>query len=188
MKKSIMAQALIFPTPVFVLGTYDKGGKPNAATFAWGGIASSKPASVSVAVRPSRYTYEALLERKSFTVNLPTYKHVDEADYFGMVSGRNADKFAATGLTPVKSEFVDAPYIEEFPYALECAVTHTIDLGVHILFIGEVKNVIVDESIDSSGNFISDLGILTFDSSSRQYRVPGNVAAAAFECGRRFIK
>jgi flavin reductase (DIM6/NTAB) family NADH-FMN oxidoreductase RutF len=188
MKKSIKAQSLVFPTPVFVLGTYDKDGKPNAATFAWGGIASSDPPSVSVAVRPSRYTYEALIERKAFTVNLPTARHVGEADYFGMVSGRKADKFAITGLTPVKGKVVDAPYIEEFPYALECVVTHTIDLGVHTLFIGEIKNMIVDESVDDSGNHISDLGILTFDSSSRQYRLPGAVAEMAFECGKHFGK
>jgi flavin reductase (DIM6/NTAB) family NADH-FMN oxidoreductase RutF len=111
MKKSIQPQALLFPNPVIVICTYDADGKPNAATFAWGGIASSAPPAISIEVQKPRYTYDALMNRKAFTANLVPAKYAAEADYFGLVSGRNVDKFAATGLTAVRSEVVDAPYI-----------------------------------------------------------------------------
>jgi flavin reductase (DIM6/NTAB) family NADH-FMN oxidoreductase RutF len=182
MKKSLGARSLIYPNPVLVVCTYDENGKANGATLAWGGIASSGPSAVSIAVQPIRYTYEALLKRRAFTVNLAPAKYAAEADYFGIVSGRDYDKFAETGLTAVRSELVDAPYIAEFPYALECVVTHTLDLGVHTLFIGEVKDVKSDA--DSWGDF----DLLTFDAASRDYRIPGKAVAKAFDSGKKFIK
>jgi len=184
MKKNINPGSLIFPNPVLVACTYDADGKANAATLAWGGIASSKPAAVSIAVQPVRYTYEALMNRKAFTLNLVTAKYAAEADYFGIASGRNADKFAITGLTPVRSDVVDAPYIEEFPYALECVVTHTLDLGMHTLFIGEIRGTKVDESAE---NLWQGYDILTWDAATRDYRLPGESAGRAFDIGKKFI-
>ncbi|MDR2505136.1 MAG: flavin reductase family protein [Oscillospiraceae bacterium] len=185
MKKSVGARSLIYPNPVLVVCTYDENGKANAATLAWGGVASSGPSAVSIAVQPIRYTYGALMSRRAFTVNLAPAKYAEEADYFGMVSGRDFDKFAETGLTPVKSELVDAPYIAEFPCSLECVVTHTLDLGVHTLFIGEVKDVKMDESASDTW---SEFDLLTFDALTRDYRAPGKSVAKAFEAGRKFIK
>jgi flavin reductase (DIM6/NTAB) family NADH-FMN oxidoreductase RutF len=183
MKKTIQPQALLFPNPVLVICTSDADGKPNAATFAWGGIASSAPPAISVAVQKPRYTYDALMNRKAFTANLVPAKYAAEADYFGLVSGRNADKFAKTGLTAVRSEVVDAPYIAEFPYALECEVTHTLDLGRHILFIGEVKGTIVDDGTPDmwGGNVIS------WNAATRAYFTQGETVATAFESGKKFL-
>ena len=70
-----------------------------------------------------------------------------QADYFGLVSGRNTDKFAATKLTPVKSTLVDAPYVKEFPLVLECKLVHVAELGLHTQFVGEVIDVKTDESV-----------------------------------------
>lgn len=145
MKRSLGSRTLLYPTPVLVVGTYDEAGRPNVMTAAWGGVVNSKPASVGVAVRKERATYDALVARGAFTVSLPDRAHADAANYIGTVSGRTVDKFAATGLTPQRAEFVDAPFVAEFPLALECAVTHAIDLGSHTLFIGEVKDVKIDE-------------------------------------------
>jgi flavin reductase (DIM6/NTAB) family NADH-FMN oxidoreductase RutF len=184
-KKSIGAKSLIFPNPVLVVCTYDANGKANAATLAWGGIASSGPAAVSIAVQPSRYTYAALMNRKAFTVNLATAKYAAEADCFGLVSGRDYDKFAVTGLTPVKSDLVDAPIIAEFPYSLECVVAHTLDLGMHTLFIGEIKDAKIEEG---AAELWSGFELLTFDAASRDYRIPGRAVAKAFESGKKFIK
>jgi flavin reductase (DIM6/NTAB) family NADH-FMN oxidoreductase RutF len=175
---------LIFPNPVLVVCTYDANGKANAATLAWGGVASSGPSAVSIAVQPRRYTYEALMSRKAFTVNLTPAKYVAEADYFGIASGRDDDKFAVTGLTPVRSELVDAPYIAEFPYSLECVVTHTLDLGVHTLFIGEIKDVKIDADAADWGGF----DLLIYDAAKREYRLPGKAIAKGFDVGRKFIK
>ncbi|GHS96959.1 flavodoxin [Synergistales bacterium] len=184
MKKSIGVKSLIYPNPVLVVCTYDAAGKANAATLAWGGIASSGPAALSIAVQPPRYTYAALMSRKAFTVNLTPAKYAAEADYFGLVSGRDVDKFAATGLTPVKSDLVDAPLIAEFPYSLECVVKHTLDLGMHTLFIGEIKDV---KAEGEASDIWSDFELLTFDAGSREYRAPGKAIAKAFESGKKFI-
>src|SRR4030066_2352802 len=124
MKKSMGAKTLVFPTPVWVVGTYDQAGKPNMMTVAWGGICCSMPPCIAVSLRKATYTYGSLMERKAFTVNVPSEDYVKEADYIGLASGRDVDKFAATGLTAVKSDLVDAPYVKEFPLILECKVIH----------------------------------------------------------------
>jgi flavin reductase (DIM6/NTAB) family NADH-FMN oxidoreductase RutF len=146
MKRSLGAQTWLYPTPVLVIGTYDPHDRPNAMTVAWGGICCSQPPCVAVSVRKSRHTYANLMHHRAFTVNIPSENQVKIADYFGMASGKTVDKFAATGLTPVKSSLVAAPYISEFPLILECQVVHTYDLGIHSQFIGEILDVKVDEN------------------------------------------
>ncbi|MBW2442079.1 MAG: flavin reductase family protein [Deltaproteobacteria bacterium] len=147
MKRSIGAKTLVYPTPVFVVGTYDKDGKPNVMTAAWGGICCSKPPCVAVSLRKTRYSFDNIIARKAFTINIAPEKYVKESDYFGIVSGRNKDKLAAAGLTPVKSDLVDAPFIEEFPFALECRLLDRIEIGVHIQFIGEIVDIKADEAV-----------------------------------------
>jgi flavin reductase (DIM6/NTAB) family NADH-FMN oxidoreductase RutF len=187
-KRSLGVTNLVFPNPVFIVCTYDEAGRANAINLAWGGVASSGPEAVSIAVRPSRHTHAALLQRRAFTLNLPSERYVAEADYFGIVSGRDVDKFAATGLTPVRGTHVDAPLIEEFPYGLECEVTQTLDLGAHTLFIGAVRDVKASpEFLDADGVFDTEAaGILTYDVMSRQYRLPGELVAPAFNIGKKF--
>ena len=146
MKTSLGPRTLVYPTPVFIVGTYDDEDKPNVMAVAWGGICCSKPPCVSIAVRKATYTYGNLVARKAFTVSIPSCEHVAAADYFGMASGRDEDKFAVTGLTPVRSEVVDAPYVDEFPLALECSIVHVAELGLHTLFVGEIKDVKAEES------------------------------------------
>jgi flavin reductase (DIM6/NTAB) family NADH-FMN oxidoreductase RutF len=147
MKKSLGSRALAFSTPVWVVGTYDKDGKPNVMTAAWGGICCSKPACVCVSLRKHRYSYNNIVDRQAYTISIPSEKFAKETDYFGIVSGRNTDKFSATGLTAVKSDLVDAPYIDNFPLVLECKVLHTIEIGVHTQFIGEIMDVKADEAV-----------------------------------------
>lgn len=138
MKKSIGAKTIVYPTPVFIVGTYDESGKPNAMNVAWGGISCSSPPCVSISVREATYTHGNIVNKKAFTVNIPSENYIREADYFGIASGKNGDKFAATGLTPVKSELVDAPYIKEFPLALECKLVNATEIGLCTSFTGEI--------------------------------------------------
>src|SRR4030042_6314933 len=111
MKKSIGPRTLAFPTPVWVVGTYDVNGKPNAMTAAWVGICCSRPPCVAVSLRKATYSHGNIVQRKAFTVNVPSDKYVKETDYIGIASGRDANKFSATKLTPVRSDLVDAPYV-----------------------------------------------------------------------------
>ncbi len=96
MKKSLGAKTIVYPTPVFIVGTYDEDGKPDVMAAAWGGISCSQPPCVSISLQKQRYTYKNIVERKAFTINIPSENHVKEADYFGMVSGRDEDKFSKT--------------------------------------------------------------------------------------------
>ncbi len=147
MKKSFGAKTLVFPTPVWIVGTYDSNGSPNMMAAAWGGICCSKPPCVAVSLREATYTYRSIMDRKAFTVSVPSEEHCREADYVGIASGRNVDKFAATGLTPVKSDLVDAPYVGEFPLVLECRLLRTVEIGLHTQFIGEIADVKAEESV-----------------------------------------
>jgi hypothetical protein len=121
MKKSLGAKTLVYPAPVFVVGTYDSQGKPNVMTASWGGICCSQPPCVAVSLRKATYTYGNIVERKAFTISIPSEVNVAAADHFGLVSGRDEDKFATAKLTPVRSDLVDAPYVKEFPMIVEYA-------------------------------------------------------------------
>jgi flavin reductase (DIM6/NTAB) family NADH-FMN oxidoreductase RutF len=158
MKTSLGAKTFLYPTPVLIVGTYDAGGEPNAMAVAWGGICCSKPPCLNISVRKATYSYGNLMEKKAFTVSIPSTDRAAEADYFGVASGRDADKFAAAGLTPVRSQVVDAPYVGEFPLVLECKVVHTTELGLHTLFVGEILDVKAEEScLDQEGKLSADL-------------------------------
>ncbi len=147
MKKSVGAHTIVFPHPVFIVCTYDANGKPNAMAAAWGGICCSKPPCVAVSLRKATYSYSSIRSSGAFTVNIPSQAQIREADYFGMVSGRDADKFKASGLTAVKSDRVNAPFIAEFPLALECKLAHEFELGLHTQFVGEIVDIKADEEV-----------------------------------------
>jgi flavin reductase (DIM6/NTAB) family NADH-FMN oxidoreductase RutF len=146
MKTSLGPKTLAYPTPVYIVGTYDAAQRPNVMAVAWGGICCSKPPCLAIAVRAATYTHGNLLERKAFTVSIPSRDHLEAADYFGIASGRDVDKFAVTGLTPEASQLVDAPYVAEFPLVLECKVVHVAELGLHTMFVGEILDVKIEES------------------------------------------
>lgn len=190
MKISIGAKTIVFPTPVFVVGSYDKAGRPNVMTAAWGGICCSSPPCICISLREATYSYGNIMERKAFTINIPSEEHIKEADYFGIVSGKEQDKFSATGLTPVKSDIVDAPYIKEFPFIVECTVLHTIKIGLHTQFIGEIKDVKADEKVfgeDKSPDIKRIMPIL-FDPANRTYYGVGKYTGKAFSIGEQIKK
>lgn len=146
MKKSVGSNTYIFPLPSVVVGTYDNDNKPNMMTAAWTGIVNSFPTMISVSLRKATYSYSNIIDKKAFTIGIPSKKHILEMDYVGTVSGKRENKFESTGLTPVKSELVNAPYVSEFPVVLECKLVKYDDLGLHTMFIGEVIDVKIDEA------------------------------------------
>jgi len=147
MKKSIGAQALAFLSPVWIVGTYDHEAKPNVMAVAWGGICCSAPPCLSISIQKVRYSYQSIIERKVFTVSVPSEEYAKEADYFGIASGKNVDKFSHTGLTPVRAELIEAPYVKEFPLVIECKVIQALDLGSHTQFIGQIMDVKAEDSV-----------------------------------------
>ncbi|MBW1901477.1 MAG: flavin reductase family protein [Deltaproteobacteria bacterium] len=185
MKKSIGPKTILYPAPVLIVGTYDKEGKPNAMTAAWGGICSSKPPCVTVSLRKATYTYGNILEQKAYTLNIPSERHVKVADYFGMVSGKGVDKFSETGLTPVRSELVNAPYIEDFPIILECRLLHTFEIGLHTQFIGEIMDVKADSDLlrEDGVPDIEKVKPIVFAPGAHSYFGTGDFLGTAFSIG-----
>ncbi len=185
-KQSIGPRTLLYPHPDLIIGTYDSAGRPDAMVAAWGGICSSRPPAVAVSVQKARQTYANLMEQREFTISIPSADYVREADYFGIVSGRDTDKFAATNLTPVKGDLVNAPYVGEFPVALECRLLQTVEIGVHTQFIGEILDVKVDESVlgEDGKPDIKKIRPFAYDSMRQEYYGFGGVLAKAFSAGK----
>jgi flavin reductase (DIM6/NTAB) family NADH-FMN oxidoreductase RutF len=186
MKKSLGAKPIAYPTPVFVVATYDKEGKPNVMTASWGGICCSSPPCIAVSIRKAAYSHGNIMERKAFSINIPSETYIKEADFFGLVSGRDNDKFAVTGLTPIKSDLVDAPYVKEFPFTLECTLLHTIEVGSHTQFIGEVMDIKAGTSmLDRNGDLtIENVKPVLFAPGARTYYGIGQYLGKAFSLGR----
>ncbi len=126
--------------------------KPNVLTVAWTGILCSDPPKTYVSIRPSRYSYELIKESGEFVINLPTVELAKAADYCGVHSGRNKDKFALMGLQAQACSSVSAPQIAQSPVTLECRVTDQIALGSHDMFIADIVAVnVAEELVDEDG-------------------------------------
>ncbi len=186
MKTSLGAKTFIYPAPVLVVGSYDKGGRANVMTASWGGICCSDPPCVAVSLRRATYSYANIMERKAFTLSIPSEEYLKQTDYFGLVSGKTTDKFAATKLTPVKSKLVDAPYVKEFPLVLECRLLQAIELGLHTQFVGEVMDVKAEETIigNSGAIDIKKLKPMVFTPATQDYYGIGGYLGKVFSAGK----
>ncbi len=156
MRLSLPGQTILLPSPVLIVGTYGADGQPNIMNAAWGGIASSNPPCINVSLREATLTYHNIQQAGAFTVNIPSEKYLREADFVGMVSGREYDKFKEAHLTPEKSKLVNAPIVKEFPYALECRLVKQVDCGLHTMFIGEIVGMVADSGVLNS-NQVPDI-------------------------------
>lgn len=155
---------MLNPVPAVMVSVTDKEGKSNIITVAWAGTVCTNPPMVSISVRPSRYSYQILEETGEFVINLTNESLVKACDYCGVVSGRDVDKFAKTGLTPIPMEHVHAMGIEESPVNMECKITEKRELGSHTMFIAEVVGVTVDDRyMDETGKFhINESGLVMY--------------------------
>lgn len=187
MRKNFGKKTVVTPLPVLIIGTYDKDGVANAMNVAWGGQCSENHVAINIGhVRQTRDNIEL---KKAFTVSFATRKTVVESDYVGIESGLKAhDKMEKAGLHTKKSDFVDAPIIDEYPLTLECKLTRIEETPEgEIRVVGEVVNMSADESIlDEKGKI--DLGKLEpimFDSVQLKYRVVGEIVGNAFQDGAK---
>jgi len=190
MKNSLGAKTILYPTPVMLVGTYDAAGKPNIMTVAWGGICCSSPPCVAVSLRKVTYTYGNIVQQGAFTINIPSEKYAAAADYCGLVSGKKTDKFAETGLTPIRSSLVNAPYIDEFPLVLECKLVHQIELGLHTQFVGEILDVKADVNVlDGKGVLnVENLQPFFYAPEANAYYGTGKRLGDAFSIGQAVKK
>ncbi|NLV24645.1 MAG: flavin reductase family protein [Deltaproteobacteria bacterium] len=190
MKQSLGAKTLLFPTPVLLIGTYDQTGKANLMNAAWGGVCCSQPPCVAVSLRQATHSYAAIGARQAFTVSIPSQDQMIAADYLGIASGREEDKFAVSGFTAVGSALVDAPYAAECPLILECRLIHTLEIGLHTQFVGEILDVKGDSSILADDGLPDILKIrpMIFDTGHRGYYAVGSLLGQAFSVGKKLLR
>lgn len=137
----------VYPLPAALVSAYDKDGNPNAMTAAWISNICFKPPTAVVGIRDTRYTFELINNAKAYGINIPSVEIIKQADYFGVVSGRDRNKFKDTGLTVFKGTKIDVPLIKECPINIECKLTNVVEVGTHSAFFGEILNVHYDESM-----------------------------------------
>ena len=182
MRKNFGAKPCCYPMPVYIIGTYGADGTPNAMNAAWGGI--SEETEISICISADHKTTENILDRKAFTVSMATAQTMVACDYVGIVSGNQVpDKFARAGFTAVKSEFVDAPLIEQLPMALECKLISYDPETCRL--VGEIVNVSADESILGEDGKVDPkkLRPITYDPFSHSYLELGEKVGTAFRDG-----
>lgn len=145
---------MLYPVPAVMVSCAREGEKPNIITVAWAGTINSDKPMVSISVRESRYSYDIIKETKEFVINLVNNRLCYAADYCGVRSGRDVDKFEEMKLTPLASKYVKTPGIAQSPVNLECRVTQIIPLGTHDMFLAEILGVAVDDAyMDANGKF-----------------------------------
>jgi len=184
MRKNFGAKPWTYPQPVFILATYDENGIPDAMNAAWGGISDDQE--LTMCISASHKTTANILARKAFTVSMATAEQVVACDYVGIESGKRVpDKLEKTGWHLTRSEFVDAPLVEELPMAVECRLVSYDPESCRL--VGEIVNVSADESIlDADGKIDPDkLQPITFDPIHNVYRTLGQAVGHAFQDGAK---
>ena len=181
MRKNFGAKPILYPQPVFIIGSYDENGNPDAMNAAWGGISESDE--ISMCLSAGHKTVKNILARKAFTVSMATADTVVACDFVGMVSGNQvADKLAKAGFHTEKSAFVDAPIIKELPMAVECELISYDPETCRM--VGRVVNVCAEESILTDGNIDPmKLRPITYDGMNHVYHVLGEKVGNAFSDG-----
>ena len=184
MRKNFGPKPFLYPQLVMVIASYGRDGTPDAMNAAWGGIAGSDR--IFLCLSAEHKTVENILERKAFTVSVADEAHLVEADYVGLVSGNDVpDKLDRSGFHVTRSEFVDAPVIDELPLALECNLV-SYDPETHFM-VGRIVNAGADESVlDEVGTIDpARLKPLTFDPANGTYWSLGKKVGKAFSDGRK---
>ena len=151
-KQQWKPSTMLYPVPAVMVTCADREGKANIITLAWAGTVNSDPPMLSISVRKERYSHVLIRDSGEFVVNLTTKKLAFAADYCGVKSGRDVDKFKEMKLTPEAAFKVGVPLIKESPVNLECVVKQVLELGSHDLFIAEIVGVNVEEKLlDANG-------------------------------------
>ena len=173
------------PQPVWILAAYDENGVANAMNAAWGGVSESNE--LSVCLTPSHKTCKDFMKTGALTISMADAEHVAACDYVGIVSGNDvADKLAKCGLTVSKSEFVNAPVINELAICVECNVKEFNEKTC--ILKAEIVNVSVDESVLTDGKVdLAKVRPIAFDPFTNSYNVLGEKVGTAWGSGKQFI-
>jgi flavin reductase (DIM6/NTAB) family NADH-FMN oxidoreductase RutF len=181
-------QKLVVPRPVFLVGAVVNG-KPNFITIGGGGLANGEPPMIALPIRHHQYTLEGIMQNRTFSINYPSVKQVKETDFCGLVSGRKVDKVAACGFHIFYGKTDKAPLIDECPVNLECKLMYAMNLGGHMMVIGQVEECHVNEDCLTDGKpDAKKINAMVFDPEQGVYLSFGDVVAKSHSVGRELIK
>lgn len=182
MRKNIGAKPYITPMPVLMISSYDEKDRPCAMLAVWGGITNEKE--ITIAVASQRHTLKGIINRGCFVVSMAEVEYEKACDYLGITTGNNVvDKFEKSGFHTIKSEFVDAPIIDELAFAVECRVKSYDEESWRL--VGEIVNVSLDERILGDDGKVSfdKFHPLAFDWMNKIYLSLGNKVGDAYKDG-----
>lgn len=182
MRKNFGKKSWLYPMPVLIVAAYDEAGVPNVMNAAWGGMFTDEM--IGICLSYGHKTTKNIFATKAFTVSVATASQLAACDYVGIVSGnKEPDKFAKAGFHAVRSEFVNAPVINELPMTLECEfVSYDVESN-HL--VGRILNVSADESVLTDGKIdVSKLHPISYDPVNHLYYELGAVAGKAFNAGK----
>lgn len=190
MKKELTPAAMSFPTPIYIVATYNEDGSADAMNLAWGGVCGAKPPCLQISLNTGRRTRENILRTGAFTVNIGGASLMKESDYFGLVSGAQEDKLKKTGITVTKSSHVPAPMLDAYPLSISCKLRSTQEIGPHLMVIGEIVGIAAEESIlDASGQIsIEKLSPLGLDPVGHHYLAFSEIIGHAYQEGREYLE
>lgn len=185
MKKNLGVLPAVYPMPVLMVAAYDENGKVGVMNAAWGSICARNK--VALFISEGHKTTQNILKTKAFTVSIADKAHMDVADFVGMASGNTMpNKFEHTGYHAVKSEFVNAPVIDEFPVTMECELIEVVDTDNMYAIVGKIINTQAEDSVlDADGKVaVEKLDALIFDQFRHGYYVSGDQAGKAWDAGK----
>lgn len=188
MKKNLGPNPFIYPQPVLIVATYGENDTCDAMNVAYGGILNSNRLQINIGVRHK--TSENIKLNQAFTVGIADEKNLVAADYVGLASGNDTpDKMLKSGFHMVKSDFVNAPIIEELPITLECKVEEINQYDKTLRIVAEIVNVCVDESILTEAGTIdtAKLNAISYDPSNHAYLKVGEKVGTAFLDGKQLM-
>jgi len=189
MKKNLGVVQAVYPMPVLMVAAYDENGKVNVMNAAWGMICNSDR--IALFIDEDHKTTQNLLKSKAFTVSIADHAHMNVADFFGIASGNKMeDKFERAGYHSVKSEFVNAPIIEEFPVVMECELAQVSSTESFYAIVGRIVNTAAEESALSENGKVdpTKLKALIFDQFQHGYYVSGEKVGQAWSAGVGLMK
>ena len=182
-KKSLGPQTLLYPMPAVLVGSLVEG-KPNFMTAAWCGIAAHKPPAICVAIHKSRYTLKGINENETFSINIPNRNIVEKVDFCGTHTGLKHDKSKIFNV--FYGNLKTAPLAEECPVNLECKLINSLDVGSHMLVVGEIIDTFINEDCLVEGKpDPKRIDPLIYATSARKYCVLGDYIADAFNIGKK---
>ncbi len=189
MRKDLGEQPAVYPMPVLMVAAFDENGKVNVMNAAWGMICDTDK--IALFIDEDHKTTKNIRAVKAFTVSIADRDHMAEADFFGIATGNKmADKFERTGFHAVKSGYVNAPVIEEFPVAMECELAEIVETENLHAVVGKIVNVSADEKVLSENGKIdpAKLNALIFDQFQSGYYISGEKVGRAWNAGKDFMK